>query len=171
MPLLEAPGAQWPLDWSKDGKYLLYFDAARAGGLFALPMTGNDRKPIPVADTPFQERVGAFSPDSKWVAYDTDESGRTEIVVQSFPNPSGKWQVSTAGGIQPLWRSDGKLMAAAVRTTGSTLETDKPVAILQINLTATGPLRDKHQYAVARDGRFWFLSLSKARPQRQSRSC
>ena len=67
-----------------------------------------DRKPIAVAKTAFDERIGQFSFDGHWVAYQTNESGEFQIVVQPFPEPTGKWQVSTSGGTQPRWRADGK---------------------------------------------------------------
>jgi eukaryotic-like serine/threonine-protein kinase len=170
-PVLELPGVQWPLDWSRDGKYLLYLTASNIGAptdLAALPMDAAEQKPIPITETPFWERNGAFSPDGQWVAYETNESGRYEIVVTSFPNASGKWQVSTSGGVQPRWRADGKeisfispdqiMMAAGVRASGASLETDKPVALFETRrhrgIGGIGPLDDKHQYDVSRDGRF-----------------
>ena len=98
------------------------------------------------------------------MAYATNESGRYEVVVTSFPNTSGKWQVSTSGGMQPRWRADGKeiyfisrdltMMAAAVRTSGASLETDTPVALFQTRMRQGGPADDKHQYDVSTDGRF-----------------
>ena len=108
--LLGTPSNEWPLDWSMDGRFLLYYqDGGKTGAdLWALPMTGDDRNPIAVANTPFEEITGEFSPDGRWVAYETNESGRFEIVVQPFPNPTGKWQVSTSGGMRPRWRADGR---------------------------------------------------------------
>jgi hypothetical protein len=116
-----------------------------------------------VATTPFTEHNGQFSPDGRLVAYETNESDRFEIVVQTFPDPVGKWQLSTAGGRQPRWRADGKelyflapdstMMAVTVAASGTTLEAGKPVALFPTNL-AWG--QDKAQYAVARDGRFLF---------------
>ena len=70
-------------------------------------MDGN-RKPFPVIQTDFDERDGQFSPDGKWIAYESNESGRFEIYVQPFPGPGGKWQMSTNGGAQVRWRPDGK---------------------------------------------------------------
>jgi Tol biopolymer transport system component len=163
--LLETPNDEWPYDWSKDGRFLLYHvtDPKTGGDLWALPMMGADRKPIAVATTPFTEHNGQFSPDGRLVAYETNESDRFEIVVQTFPDPVGKWQLSTAGGRQPRWRADGKelyflapdstMMAVTVAASGTTLEAGKPVALFPTNL-AWG--QDKAQYAVARDGRFLF---------------
>src|SRR5262245_42080692 len=101
-------------------------------------MKGNEQKPVIVTNTPFAESNGQFSPDGRWVAYPTNESGRFEIVVQPFPEPTGKWQVSTGGGTAPRWRADGrelyfiapdgKLMAAPVAASGLTFQAGTPVA-------------------------------------------
>ena len=137
-------------------------DPKTGGDLWVLPMTGNDRKPIPIVNTPFEELNGQFSPDGRWVAYETNESGRFEIVVQPFPAPTGKWQVSTAGGIQPRWRNDGKelyfispdgkLMAASI-TAGTAFAAATPAPLFSVTL-APGAGSNKQQYAVSRDGRF-----------------
>jgi Tol biopolymer transport system component len=108
--LLENPNTNVPQDWSQDGKFLLYYEVHPKTGrdLWALDMTAKDPRPRVVANTPFEEKEAQFSPDGRWVAYETDESGRFEIVVQSFSDVSGKLQVSTTGGSQPRWRADGK---------------------------------------------------------------
>jgi Tol biopolymer transport system component len=163
--LLESPNQKAVMDWSKDGRYLLYYEADPKTGrdLWALPMVGNDRKPIVIVKTPFEETNGQFSPDGRWVAYETNESGRPEIVVQPFPVPTGKWQVSTGGGIQPRWRADGKelyfvapdgkLMAVSIRAADATFSAGTPMTLFQANL-APGAGTNKQQYAVSRDGRF-----------------
>ncbi len=163
--LLETPNNKYAQDWSKDGRFLLYAEADPKTGrdLWGLPMTGNDRKPIVVVKTSFEELNGQFSPDGHWVAYETNESGRFEIVVQPFPVPSGKWQVSTGGGIQPRWRADGKelyfiapdgkLMAASVTAAGVTFAAGTPVALFPAS-PVTGLGTNKQEYVVSRDGRF-----------------
>jgi WD40-like Beta Propeller Repeat len=75
--------------------------------LWVLPLTG-DRRPMPFLQTQFEERQGQFSPNGRRVAYISDESGRYEVYVQSFPALGGKWQISTDGGTEPSWRRDGK---------------------------------------------------------------
>jgi len=156
-----------PQDWSKDGRFLLYFkvDAKTGRDLWALPMTGIDRKPLAVANTTFDEVAGQFSPDGRWVAYETNESGRFEVVVQSFPEPNGKWPVSTNGGTQPRWdpdgreiyfiAPDGRLMAAPVltREKGSAFEAGTPVSLFPTRMSGT-TIVIKPEYAVSRDGRF-----------------
>jgi eukaryotic-like serine/threonine-protein kinase len=103
--LLGDEGSKEPDRWSADGRYIL-FDyvgkKTKATDIWALPMFG-DRKPFPVVQSPGTDYYGTFSPDGKWVAYESDESGRGEIYVVPFPGPGGKWQVSTGGGVQPLW--------------------------------------------------------------------
>ena len=164
--LLNTPNNEFPLSWSRDGRFLLFAQdgAQTRADLWALPMTGNDRKPIAIANTPFVERVGEFSPDGRWVAYETDESGRFEIVVQPFPNPTGKWQVSTGGGVKPRWLADGRelyylapdgrLMAVAVTTQGSAFRAGTPVALFPTHVATSGTSTTKAQYAVSGDGRF-----------------
>jgi len=102
-------------DWSRDGRYLLYARRARGKGkseLWVLPVAGTaaDRKPFPFLQGEFSAASGQFSPDSRWISYASDESGRPEIYVQPFPASSagGKWLVSNGGGTQPHWRRDGK---------------------------------------------------------------
>jgi serine/threonine protein kinase/Tol biopolymer transport system component len=162
--LLETPNTKFPQDWSKDGRFILYQESdGKTRDLWALPMTATDRKPIVVAKTPFDELNGQFSPDGRWVAYETNESGQFEIVVQPFPSPTAKWQVSTAGGVQPRWRKDGKelyfysldgkLMASSVTTTGATFVAAPPVALFPVAL-APGAGTNKQEYMVSRDGRF-----------------
>ena len=98
-----------PLGWSPDGQWLLYGTRHPKTGLdlWAAPMAG-DRKPVPVIQTPFDETAGQFSPDGRWVAYQSNESKPVQIYIRPFPGPGGPWQVTTAGGSQPRWRPDGK---------------------------------------------------------------
>ena len=126
----------------------------------ALPLAA-ERKPYPFLSTQFFEGQGVFSPDGKWVAYQSNESGRNEIYVRPFPGPGGQWQISTGGGTSPRWRADGKelyyvapdnkLMAAAAAVQGGTFVPGTPAALFQIH-----PARgiNKPQYDVSRDGRF-----------------
>jgi hypothetical protein len=117
-----------------------------------------------VVKTPAEEQNGQLTPDGRWVAYETNESGRSEIVVQGFPDARGKWQVSTNGGVQPRWSADGrelyflapdqKLMAASVNSTGATLTAGTPVGLFQTRVPLSGGGANKQQYAVARNGRF-----------------
>jgi Tol biopolymer transport system component len=107
--LLKSANSKFPNDWSLDGQFLLYddVDPKTKGDLWVLPMSG-DRKPIPFLRTEFNERSAVFSPDGKWISYDSDESGKAEVYVQSFPASGAKWQISKVGGTLPRWRRDGK---------------------------------------------------------------
>jgi Tol biopolymer transport system component len=169
-PLLESEYDKWPMDWSRDGAYVLYYESNpnTAGDLMALPMTTPDKNPIPIAKGPFEEINGQFSPDTKWVAYETSESGRPEIVVQGFPTASNKWQVSNGGGTQPRWSHDGKelyfigadskLMAATIKISGSSFEPTTPVPLFQMRVT----FAPKHQYSVSAAGRFLVNELEES---------
>jgi len=162
--LLETPHHEWPIAWSKDGRFLLYQQTDpnyESSDLFALPMTGDDRTPIVVANTPSEERMGEFSPDSHWIAYQTSESGQPEVVVRAFPESKGIMHVSTGGGNAPRWRADGKeiyfvapdgkMMAVPVTTSGSTITLGAPVALFSTHIFTQV---FTYQYAVAPDGRF-----------------
>jgi eukaryotic-like serine/threonine-protein kinase len=96
-------------DWSRDGRSIAFMSRAKETGwdIWTLPTFG-ERKPIPFLKTPFEERSPVFSPDGRFLAYTSNESGRQEVYVQSFPGPGGKWQISTSGGVEPRWRADGK---------------------------------------------------------------
>ena len=158
-------------DWSRDGRFLLYRVADPKNGfdLWALPMTG-ERKPFPVVQTPFDEREPQFSPDSKWIAYQSNESGRFEIYVQPFPGPGRKWAISTQGGAQVRWRSDarelfylaldGRLMAASVRLApdDGTVQADAPVPLFATRVGAAVPAIDGQQYIVSPDGQRFLMN-------------
>ena len=109
-PLLVNPDEKYVSDWSADGHYILVTsrsDNSRGWDISALPMDG-DKKPIPIVQTPFNEMWATFSPDGKYIAYQSNESGRNEIYVQEFPEARNKWQVSTEGGVETYWRGDGR---------------------------------------------------------------
>jgi serine/threonine protein kinase/Tol biopolymer transport system component len=165
-PLLESAESKWPEDWSRDGRFLLYHvnDPKTGYDQMALPMTGDDRKPIVIANTPFAEDNGQFSPDGQWVAYQTDESGKNEIVVQSFPNPTTQLQVSTGGGVAPRWRFDAmelyfvapddKLMAATRRSSTASIDFERPIPLFQMGPYTYLRSTVRAKYAVSRDGHF-----------------
>ena len=100
----------WPSDWSPDGKSLLYSvgDLVGAAQLWELPLAGNDRKPRHLMPSGFITMEGRYSPDGRWITYTSNESGRFEVYVIPSVGTGGKWQLSSAGGQQPLWRRDGK---------------------------------------------------------------
>jgi Tol biopolymer transport system component len=163
--LTQGTANKYTQDWSRDGRFLLYFEInpTKARDLWALPLTGNDRKPVPIATSTFDKYNGRFSPDGRWVAYQTNESGEFQIVVQSFPEPTGKWQVSTGGGTQPRWRPDGKelyfvapdekMMAAPVTSSAATFAYGTPVALFRTSMVS-GQGVNRQEYDVSPDGRF-----------------
>jgi Tol biopolymer transport system component len=128
-----------------------------------LPLFG-DRQPFPFLHGEFNESQGQFSPDGKWMAYVSDESGESQIYVQSFPKPTGKWQISANGGSQPRWRRDGKelfyvapdrkLIAVTVKT-GPTFEAEAPRVLFETTLPAVAP---RQTYAVSADGQRFLLN-------------
>ena len=146
--LYQLPGAGIVLsDWSLDGKYLNYYSAQLGGNIiFALPLAG-ERQPIEVTKSESQLIAPRLSPDSKFVAYRSNESGRNEIWVRSF-GPSGggsapKWQLSTEGGLGMVWwKRDGRelyylaadrgIMAVDVNTTTSNFEFGKPRLLFKL---------------------------------------
>jgi Tol biopolymer transport system component len=108
--LLKSPLPKFPTGWSPDGRYLVYTESGgkTRADIWILPMTG-ERKPQVYLQTEFGEGQGRVSPDGRYLAYQSDESGRPEIYVRPFPDGTkGKWQVSAGGGAQPQWSRDGK---------------------------------------------------------------
>jgi Tol biopolymer transport system component len=141
--------------WSPDGRYLIFEIGSNT---WALPMTG-ERKPI----GPYAMEHAVISPNGKWAAYTSGQSGRSEVYVQSFPNSEGKWQISTNGGMEPSWRKDGKelfyvsgneLFAVDVRTETSAFEPGIPKPLFKVNLEA----RIRRRYQVASDGQRFLLN-------------
>ena len=165
--LVKSDAITIPTDWSRDGHYLLYQQISPNTGmdLWVLPMTG-DRTPFLYLQTEFTEYSGRFSPDGRWVAYVSNESGRNEIYVRSFPISGGRWQVSTAGGAQPRWRDDGKelfylnnddkLAAVDVKTHADVFEVGIPKTLFEVR---RGFERAGDSYDAANDGQRFLVFL------------
>jgi Tol biopolymer transport system component len=177
--LVESPQAKTASSWSDDGRFLMYHsaDPQTENDIWVLPMEG-DRKPWVFLKTNFSERHGMFSPDGRWVAYMSDESGRQEVYIRPFVEPaareadrdavaatSGQWQVSVAGGVFPRWRADGRelyfigpageMMAAPMAAKGTRLEPGALVALFPTRIVGGGAdVGQGRQYGVTRDGRF-----------------
>ena len=107
--VLASPGVQHPLDVSLDNQRLIYLEEDRItrADLWMLPLTG-ERKPLPLLRTPFEERDAVFSPDGRWIAFESDESGAPEIYVTPIDAVGSRRRVSLTGGQTPRWRRDGK---------------------------------------------------------------
>ena len=163
--LLKSDHYKYPTDWSLDGRFIIYRqdDPKTKFDVWVLPMDGT--KPFPVVQTDANEIAGALSPDGRWLSYVSDVSGRYEVYVQSFPNGSGKRQVSTGGGNHPRWRrdgrelfyytGDGKLMAAPVRS-GESFEVGAPDLLFEFRAWTLGDIFAP--YAVTGDGQRFLIN-------------
>jgi Tol biopolymer transport system component len=152
-------------DWSADGRFIIFQsqNPQTGGDLWVLPLFG-DMKPYPVLQTEFNQAHGHLSPDGRWLAYVSNESGQDQVYVQSFPPSGGKWQVSAGGGAQPLWRRDGKelyyiaadrkLMAVEVKL-GQTFEMGTPTPLFQTQVIR---YRSSNRYAVSNDGQRFLVN-------------
>ena len=167
-PLLVNDVGRWGPTWSPDGRYAVFVQDTVDfnSDLFAIAITG-ERKVFPFVQTPFAEGDARFSPDGRWVAYISDESGRPEVYVSPFPGPGGKRRISTAGGNSPRWRRDGveifyaapdmSLMAAAVNGQGATFE----VLSVQRLFALPGNLREA-RFSVSPDGQRFLVPVGTA---------
>jgi Tol biopolymer transport system component len=157
--LLHSDEFKFASGWTRDGRYIAYStqNPKSLWDCWALPTFG-DLKPIPIVVGPFVEIQPVFSPDARLVAYSSTESGRAEIYVQTFPSAAGKWQVSSAGGVDPSWRADGKelfyrspdqkLMAVEIRSEGE-FQAGIPQALFPIRIRPGNP---RNRYLPAADG-------------------
>ena len=154
-------------DWSRDGRYVFYSVAASAAKsqIWVLPITGN-QTPAPFLTGAFNFVQGRLSPDGHWLAYVSDESGRQEVYVQTFPDHAGKWQISSTGGADPRWSADGRellylsadqhLMSVAVHTTPPfEAAVPKPMFIARVLFPGIGI---RSYYAVSRDGQRFLIA-------------
>jgi eukaryotic-like serine/threonine-protein kinase len=164
--LFESPQVKIPCDWSPDGRSLLYYvpDPKTGTDLWVLPEA--TRLPFIFLKTEANELWGQFSPDGRWVAYQSNETGRYEIYVRPFPAAGGPIPISTGGGVYPRWSRDGKelyfiapdskLMAVPIRATATLLEPGMPTMLFQTQRVGGGlnVIGRGHQYDVTADGRF-----------------
>ncbi|MBI4471972.1 MAG: PD40 domain-containing protein, partial [Acidobacteria bacterium] len=172
--LTESPNPQTPVSFSPDGKRLILAEIRTATGedIAALPLDG-DRRAATLISTPFFERNPEISPDGRWMAYESNESGRPEIYVRPNPNiDSGRWQVSTQGGSRPAWArggrelfylaGPGRLMAVPIQP-GKTFEAGNPELLFELPFIAPSFSRE---YDVAPDGqRFVMIKQADATEQ------
>jgi Tol biopolymer transport system component/predicted Ser/Thr protein kinase len=175
--LLASAEIKNPYDWSPDGRFVLYRTVSPTTGddLWALPIDG-DRKPVAVAQTNFEERDGQFSPDGKWIAYQSNESDRFEIYIQSFPGPGAKSRISTSGGAQVRWRGDGKelfyiaadgqLMAVSIRFApdGQSVEAGASVPLFATRVGGFLQGINRQQYVVSPDGQRFLMNTVMEEP-------
>jgi Tol biopolymer transport system component len=172
MDLLLGDGAKSATDWSSDGRFLLFRGLTRGSNydIWALPMSG-EGKPVAVVRTMFDERDAQFSPDGKWIAYQSNQSGRFEIYLQRFPDGGEPIPISTNGGAQVRWSGDGRELfylaldgrLTAVRLSfpsgGGPPEAGTPASLFA---PVVSSMRDvaRHHYVVSPEGqRFLFDTL------------
>jgi serine/threonine protein kinase/Tol biopolymer transport system component len=156
-----TPDGPFPNNWSADGRFVVLHATNANIDIWVLPMFG-DRKPYPLVQTPFNEQAAVFSPDGKWVAYMSNESGANEIYVRPFDKP-GKQRISKAGGMLPRWSRDGhellymegvKMMGAAIAP-GAELTVRAPVHLF--DACAPPATAYDYHYDVSNDGRRFLI--------------
>ncbi|HKB72063.1 MAG TPA: protein kinase [Thermoanaerobaculia bacterium] len=159
-PVLASDALKAPFSWTADGSRIGFQTfstkaAAQSGDLWTFSFA--DQKAAPYLQTDFNEGEPVFSPDGKWIAYVSNESGKNEIYVRTFPDTGGKWQISTSGGEDPLWSRDGseifydlgtKLMSVPVKTAPA-FEAGTPQLLFEARFRPDNGV----QYDVARDGK------------------
>jgi eukaryotic-like serine/threonine-protein kinase len=153
---------KYPHDWSRDGKYILYTRGAELWVATLPELTARSFLVLPGII-----RNAQFSPDGKWVAYASNESGKFEIYVTSFPGAQGKWQVSSAGGTQPRWRGDtkelfyiapdGKMMAEPLNV-GANFDAGAPAALFQAHARELLATSEQVSYDVTKDGQRFLIN-------------
>jgi serine/threonine-protein kinase len=161
----ERLGAGLPSGVTPDRKYVLFSSAPGARDLMALTLDVSHHVE-PLIATPYNERNGVVSSDGRWLAYESDSSGKFEIYVKPFPVTAGQWLVSTAGGTRPLWAPngqelfyvapDGSLMAVRVDARGASWSAGSPAKVLE-GTNATGSPGSSRNYDVSPDGQRFLM--------------
>jgi dipeptidyl aminopeptidase/acylaminoacyl peptidase/predicted Ser/Thr protein kinase len=144
--LFEHPHHQHAGSWTPDGKTLAFELLPESGSDIMIALLDDRRSTRPFMQTSFLERAPVFSPDARWMAYESNESGRVEVYVQAYPGPGGKWQVSTDGGTDPRWtiggrelvyRNGDRIVAVTVETTRTFRVSDERLFFDQRHQTVT----------------------------------
>jgi Tol biopolymer transport system component len=164
-----------PTDWSRDGRFVVYArrDPRTQWDLWVVPASpasdGQERRPELFLQTPFAEHHGHLSADGRWMAYASDESGRWEVYVRAFPPQDGRWQISTDGGVEPRWRSDGKelfyvssdgaLMAVALQFDGMKIQPAAARALFKARFATFGSDMWRPVYVPAHDGQRFLVNI------------
>jgi Tol biopolymer transport system component len=172
--LLDSKGA-WPTQWSRDGKYIVYFEAGVSKNkrdIWVFPTDGS-QNPIPFMTTEADEFMGQLSPDNRWMAFTSDRSGRDEVYVRAFPSGEGEWRISVSGGRAPRWKRDGKELyfigengkLTAVSVKGSpagtkpAFEAETPVELFDTHVVRGGN-DTLFQYDVTADGKRFVINTN-----------
>ena len=175
--LLEGDDAfEYPESVSPDQRFLVYMrvatDKRTATDIYALPLSG-ERKPFPIVQNAFNNMQPRISPDGRWMAYSSNESGRYEVYVTGFPGGGAKWQVSTSGGSFPNWRRDSRelflldaadnVMAVDVNTTANGVRMGTPQALFH----AGGVQTQQGPYTVTADGKKFLINTGDVKEENQ----
>jgi Tol biopolymer transport system component len=158
--LRETTGVEFPVSWSSDGRFLLYQTEGPNADLWVLSL--EDRKTTPFANTRFNETAGQFSPNGRWIAYSSNETGQNEVYVAPFQGPGAKVRLSSSGGGSPRWRQDSneiffssrnRLMAATVRGSDSEIDVGEARPLFEIGLS-----NRSFPYAVTDNGQRFLIT-------------
>jgi len=157
------------MSWSGDRLVYWSSDSKTSGDIWSVSLSG-EKKPVPVLQTPADERTPQISPDGKWMAYSSNETGRSEIYIRPFPDGPGKIQVSVNGGVFPRWRRDGKelfflslvslgsMMASDIQVVGSSVRRSVPRVLFQsVFLSVAHAAGHYHAYAVSANGQQFLI--------------
>jgi Tol biopolymer transport system component len=170
--LYESDRIAMPMSWSADRLVYWTSDPKTAGDVWSVSVAsgGGERKPAPVLQTPADERNPQVSPDGKWIAYSSNETGRSEIYIRPFPEGAGKIQVSVNGGVFPRWRRDGKalyflslvsigsMMASDIKVAGSSVQREVPRSLFQsVFLSSAHAAGHYHAFAIAPNGQQFLI--------------
>jgi serine/threonine-protein kinase len=166
-PLTQSKNRQLPYSFSTDGKRLAFYELSpqTQDDIWTVPLESDGTglragKPEPFLQTTFDERHGAFSPDGRWMAYDSNESGVYQVYVRAFPDKGGKWQISNNGGVYPVWSRNGRelffrtevnqIIVASYTVKGDSFVADKPRVWSEKRIVSVGLLAN---YDLAPDGK------------------
>jgi Tol biopolymer transport system component len=161
----------FPDDWKKlaDGREVIVFEMVNLTSRFDIYIyqVNGDQKPVRVIGTEFNETHAQISPDGKFIAYSSDESGRSEVYVQTFPATGAKWQVSTSGADQAQWKHDGselfymsadKKLMSVKTTLAPSFNSGPPTVLFQTRVPSTLLTADRNNYRVSNDGQRFLVN-------------
>lgn len=173
--LIQPYGPNFLTDWSPDGRYVLFnYASPTTGADIWLLDTAGQPKPSPLLQTAFIETYGQFSPDGKWVAYSSNETGRPEVYIASFPKLGGKIRVSANGGILPKWSRRGnelfyvsedrrRMLAVSLKTSAAGWKAGAPEVLFDLpdrGFPIDAGLQIRAPYAVSKDGQRFLINAA-----------
>jgi eukaryotic-like serine/threonine-protein kinase len=175
--IYRSPSGQFSMDWSRDGKYLLFTQLAAGRGtdILAISLVDRDAQPFTVMATEANEALPEFSPDSRWIAYESDKLGSDEVFIRPFPGPGQELRISPEGGNQARWNPKGNelyyvsaddwMMAVPVTLKpNGTADAGKPEKLFPVNIGSTVRLKYRQQYVMDPDGRSFVINSAVAAP-------